>query len=328
LVRINAGKDVFQKRLDFANQQLAEMDKETTKEEWVLVNGFVVSNTVIEDAKALHVKFKEPSLVVFRAVDEQEVESGGSSIRKPATCRDRLLTLDVMRTQSITNGSKSPCASPQRLKHLPGKGDLIAFDAEFVSVQEEESVLTDTGTKVTIRETRHALARISVIDCRTRDVVLDDHVIPREPVVDYLTRFSGIVAKDLIPKESPHHLIGTRAAYLKLRFLMERGCIFIGHGLQQDFWTVNLAVPANQIIDTVAIYHKPSQRMVSLRFLSNFVLKRDMQQDVHDSVEDAIAAYDLYAKAVELKKKGEFEKLLDDLYDFGQKTDWKLGLDE
>jgi PAB-dependent poly(A)-specific ribonuclease subunit 2 len=298
------------------------MDKETTTEEWVLVNGFVVSNTVIEDAKALHVKFKEPSLVVFRALDEQEDESGGSSIRKP------MLTLDVMRTQSMTNGLKSPCASPQRLKHLPGKGDLIAFDAEFVSVQEEESVLTDTGTKVTIRETRHALARISVIDCRTRDVVLDDHVLPHEPVVDYLTRFSGIVAKDLIPKQSPHHLIGTRAAYLKLRFLMERGCIFIGHGLQQDFWTVNLAVPANQIIDTVAIYHKPSQRMVSLRFLSNFVLKRDMQQDVHDSVEDAIAAYDLYAKAVELKKKGEFEKLLDDLYDFGQKTDWKLGLDE
>jgi PAB-dependent poly(A)-specific ribonuclease subunit 2 len=328
LVGINASKDVFQKRLDFANQQLAEMDKETTKEEWVLVNGFVVSNTVIEDAKALHVKFKEPSLVVFRALDKQEDESGGSSIKKPAIYRDRLLTLDVMRTQSITNGSKSPCASPQRLKDLPGKGDLIAFDAEFVSVQEEESVLTDTGTKVTIRETRHALARISVIDCRTRDVVLDDHVIPREPVVDYLTRFSGIVAKDLIPKQSPHHLIGTRAAYLKLRFLMERGCIFIGHGLQQDFWTVNLAVPANQIIDTVAIYHKPSQRMVSLRFLSNFVLKRDMQQDVHDSVEDAIAAYDLYAKAVELKKKGEFEKLLDDLYDFGQKTDWKLGLDE
>jgi PAB-dependent poly(A)-specific ribonuclease subunit 2 len=146
--------------------------------------------------------------------------------------------------------------------------------------------------------------------------------------VDYLTRFSGIVSKDLNPKQSPHHLIGTRAAYLKLRFLMERGCIFVGHGLQQDFWTVNLAVPASQIIDTVAIYHKPSQRYVSLRFLTNFVLKRDMQQDVHDSVEDAMAAYELYAKALELKQKGEFEKLLDDLYELGQKTDWKLGVDQ
>jgi hypothetical protein len=34
-----------------------------------------------------------------------------------------------------------------------------------------------------------------------------------------------------------------------------------------------------------------------------------------------MAAYERYAKAVELKTKGEFEQLLDDLYDFGQKTD-------
>jgi len=97
---------------------------------------------------------------------------------------------------------------------------------------------------------------------------------------------------------------------------------------EQDFWTLNVAVPANQIIDTVAIYHKPAQRFVSLRFLTNFVLKRDMQQDVHDSVEDALAAYELYVIAVQLKKKGEFDKLLDDLYEYGQKTDWKLGVDD
>jgi PAB-dependent poly(A)-specific ribonuclease subunit 2 len=55
-----------------------------------------------------------------------------------------------------------------------------------------------------------------------------------------------------------------------------------------------------------------------------------MQQDVHDSVEDALAAFELYRRAVELKAKnnGEFEQLLEDLYALGQKTDWKLGIDE
>ena len=105
---------------------------------------------------------------------------------------------------------------------------------------------------------------------------------------------------------------------------------------------MNLAVPAHQIIDTVEIYHKPAQRYISLRFLTNFVLKRDMQQDVHDSVEDAMAAYELYAAALELKKNSkqssggggdddgsgsEFYKLLDALYEYGQKNDWKLGID-
>lgn len=167
-----------------------------------------------------------------------------------------------------------------------------------------------------------------MLDCKSKGILFDDWVVPREPVVDYLTRFSGIVAKDLDPKSSTRHLISTRAAYLKLRYLIERGCIFVGHGLKQDFWTANLFVPPSQIVDTVEIYHKPAQRFVSLRFLANFVLKRDMQQDIHDSVEDATAAFELFKAAVELKRQGRFEALLDELYAHGQKTDWKIGVED
>jgi PAB-dependent poly(A)-specific ribonuclease subunit 2 len=53
-----------------------------------------------------------------------------------------------------------------------------------------------------------------------------------------------------------------------------------------------------------------------------------MQQDVHDSVEDARAAYALYLKALELKKEGKFDKFLQDLYVYGAARDWKLGLDD
>lgn len=105
---------------------------------------------------------------------------------------------------------------------LPGQGDLIAFDAEFVCVQDEESRLTDRGSKVTVRETRLALARISVIDCQSGTVVVDDYIVPCEPVVDYLTRFSGVTAADLDPKKSTHHLVTMQSAYLKLRYLCER----------------------------------------------------------------------------------------------------------
>lgn len=105
---------------------------------------------------------------------------------------------------------------------LPGEGDLIAFDAEFVSVQEEKSVMTATGSKVTVREARSSLARMSVIDCRTGKVIIDDYVLPNEPVVDYLTRFSGVVESDLDSKRSPHNLVTMRSAYLKLRLLLQR----------------------------------------------------------------------------------------------------------
>lgn len=90
---------------------------------------------------------------------------------------------------------------------------------------------------------------------------------------------------------------------------------------------VNLVVPNQQIIDTVELYHQDRMRYISLRFLANYVLGRDMQQDTHDSVEDALAAYELYLKAMELKKSNQFDKLLGDLYEYGRKTDWKLGVE-
>ncbi len=66
------------------------------------------------------------------------------------------------------------------------------------------------------------MGRISILDCTTGNTLIDDHVLPREPVVDYLTRFSGITASDLNPKTTMHNLISTRNAYLKMRYLVDR----------------------------------------------------------------------------------------------------------
>jgi PAB-dependent poly(A)-specific ribonuclease subunit 2 len=206
--------EVFRKRIEDVDQRLKSLDESI--DDWVLFNGFVVSSTVVEDARAFHMPFKEPCLVIFRAVDDstkskkENKKDEEESMKIPTT---------VMRTRSISTG-RAPDYSTKN--DLPGAGGLIAFDAEFVSVQEEESVLTTTGSKLVTRETRYALARVSVIDCRSGNIILDDHVLPCEPVVDYLTRFSGIVEGDLDPKNSPHHLISMRSAYLKLRCLTER----------------------------------------------------------------------------------------------------------
>jgi len=108
------------------------------------------------------------------------------------------------------------------LQNLPSKGDLVAIDAEFVCVQQEESLMSFTGQKEMMCEARNALARLSIINCRTNEVIIDDYVLPNEPVVDYLTRFSGIRETDLDPNSSPHHLITPQEAYLKVRLLMER----------------------------------------------------------------------------------------------------------
>ena len=92
------------------------------------------------------------------------------------------------------------------------------------------------------------------------------HIRAVEPVHDYLTRFSGLVPGDLDPALSKHHIVELKHAYLKLRYLVDAGCVFVGHGLKQDFKMINVTVPPAQIVDTVELFHFKRQRKLSLRF--------------------------------------------------------------
>ena len=51
-----------------------------------------------------------------------------------------------------------------------------------------------------------------------------------------------------------------------------------------------------------------------------------MQSKTHDSVEDAKAAWDCYRIGLKLKQAGEFDRAVTKIYEFGRKTDWKLGV--
>lgn len=279
------------------------------------------------------------------------------------------LPMEILKTNSITDGSRSKYFTNLWNGKPLEAGDIIAFDAEFVSVQEEEYVMTENASRVTVRDTRHSVARISLIDCTTRQIIVDDHVLPREYVVSeegmlpnaishFISQTGGRLLDSLqwyrgerLESEAEPapfdqhtsglsqaavlcrtrlHLSGTRleSRYEQLSEEEEAPSRHVHLTYHSDFWTMNLAVPASQIIDTVSIYHKPAHRYISLRFLTNYVLQRDLQQEVHDSVEDALAAYELYQRAIERKAQGTFEDLLNELYAHGEKTDWKLGVAE
>jgi PAB-dependent poly(A)-specific ribonuclease subunit 2 len=148
-----------------------------------------------------------------------------------------------------------------------------------------------------VRPNRLSLARVSVVrgDGELEGVpFIDDYIASVEPVVNYLTEFSGIEPDDLDPELSRHNLVTLKTAYKKLRLLLDMGCIFVGHGLKKDFRIINLLVPPEQVIDTVDLFHlKNRQRKISLRFLAWYLLGEAIQTSSHDSIEDARMVSDI-----------------------------------
>jgi len=94
------------------------------------------------------------------------------------------------------------------------------------------------------------LARVSVVvgsGTQAGATCIDDRICMVDAVHDYLTKFSGLRPGDLQPASSKHYLTTLKRAYMKLRFLVDKGCVFVGHGLRQDFRMINLIVPPAQV---------------------------------------------------------------------------------
>ncbi|KAF3925431.1 hypothetical protein ABW21_db0201313 [Orbilia brochopaga] len=209
----------------------------------------------------------------------------------------------------------------------PTPGTIVAIDAEFVALQKEEIEVKADGTRETIRPSRLSLARVSVLRGHGEgegSPFIDDYIHTREPVVDYLTLFSGIEPGDLDPSLSKHALVSLKVAYKKLWILLNLGCVFVGHGLLKDFRIINIHVPREQVIDTVDIYFKKArQRKLSLRFLAYYFLRENIQTGNHDSIEDANTALRLYKKYLEFEDAGIFERMLNAVYQDGKLTNFK-----
>ncbi|KAK9248628.1 ubiquitin carboxyl-terminal hydrolase-domain-containing protein [Lipomyces tetrasporus] len=215
-------------------------------------------------------------------------------------------------------------------EEAPTGGMLVAIDAEFVALQQEETEIRSDGTRLLVRPSRLSLARVSVIrgeGPKAGVAFIDDYITTKDNIVDYLTEFSGIEIGDLDPLKSKKSLVPLKVAYKKLWLLLNLGCVFVGHGLANDFRTINIQVPKDQVIDTVDLYFiKSRQRKLSLRFLAWYLLNENIQRETHDSIEDAKTALFLYYKFLEINEQGgpsAFENVLNEIYIEGRVVNFR-----
>ncbi|KAI1431624.1 hypothetical protein GGR50DRAFT_697817 [Xylaria sp. CBS 124048] len=160
--------------------------------------------------------------------------------------------------------------------------DVYAIDCEMCMTGPEE----------------YSLTRVSLINWDGA-TVLDELVKPDKPIIDYVTRFSGITEELLAPVTTTLSDIQKTL----LQILTPRS-ILIGHSLESDLKALQLTHPF--VVDTSILYpHARGPPLKnSLKFLAQRFLKREIQNRAagHDSIEDAKASLDLVKQKCEKGK--------------------------
>ncbi|KAI6062326.1 PAN2-PAN3 deadenylation complex catalytic subunit PAN2 [Aix galericulata] len=312
-----------------------------THQQWYLFNDFLIEPVDKCEAVQFDMSWKVPAILYYARRNLNAKYN--LVIKNPIEASVLLAEASLARKQRKCHATFIPLM----LSEMPQAGDLVGLDAEFVTLNEEEAELRSDGTKSTIKPSQMSVARITCVRGQGPNEgvpFIDDYISTQEQVVDYLTQYSGIKPGDLDAKISSKHLTTLKSTYLKLRFLIDVGVKFVGHGLQKDFRVINLMVtalrppprpragggsggprspwgsppvgeavgsplcapqvPKDQVIDTVYLFHIPRKRMISLRFLAWYFLDLKIQGETHDSIEDARTALQLYRKYLELSQGG------------------------
>jgi RNA exonuclease 1 len=162
--------------------------------------------------------------------------------------------------------------------------ELISMDCEMC--------LTEKGSELTrITLVAHHLKEdFSFED----EIVLDEFVLPKSKIVDYLTQYSGITEEHL--KDVTTTLKDVQQKILKI---VSSETILIGHSLENDLKSAKIL--HSKIIDTSVLYpmkvgQNIPNRKFSLKSLAIKYLKKSIQKGTngHDSIEDAKTSFELF----------------------------------
>ncbi|EQL29647.1 poly(A)-specific ribonuclease [Blastomyces gilchristii] len=329
--------------VSFINVAISSRDV-NDKNRWHLFNDFLVTEVSREEVFSFNQSWKSPCSLAYQV---QTARHGVDD-----SWKSELDTTLLFYEWSMNNYRPTEACRVLQPDEKPSTGTPVALDTEFVDLEKAEIEVKADGTQEIVRPSKSGLARVSVIrGSGTAEGVpfIDDYITIKDPIVDYVTQYSGIKPGDLDPRSSSHNLVPLKVAYKKLWLLLNLGCIFVGHGLASDFRKINIQVPKSQTVDTQYLFFHPSKnRRLSLRYLAWAVFKEYIQESTtsttspepaqaapvnvtantsssegHDSIEDARMALRLWKRFQEYEDAGIVSQMLEEIFREGFKLGFK-----
>ncbi|XP_069066377.1 RNA exonuclease 5 isoform X2 [Pleurodeles waltl] len=152
----------------------------------------------------------------------------------------------------------------------------------------DRSPLFGLDCEMCLTEKGKELTRVSLVSANGC-CIMDELVKPNNRILNYLTRFSGITRKILLP-------VRTRLKDIQVRIkdLLPPDAVLVGHSLNNDLRALEM-IHLN-VIDTSLLYPRDCGGRYRLKFLADAVLGQAIQcenQDGHDPTEDARATLEL-----------------------------------
>uniref|UniRef100_A0A8C7MNE3 RNA exonuclease 5 n=1 Tax=Oncorhynchus kisutch TaxID=8019 RepID=A0A8C7MNE3_ONCKI len=211
-------------------------------------------------------------------------------LQEPVTLKD-LTELLQFAALGNTGGLKQPSwCRLHHQKNVSGVSVILLEGLSQAHFYRHYQYFKHLRTKYTscLTEWGNELTRISLVDSRG-SCVLDELVKPPNRILHYLTQFSGITRAMLQPITTT-----LREVQSKLKKVLPRDAVLVGHSLENDLRALNLIHP--HVIDTSLLYRREFGRRFKLKVLAETVLKKQIQTEErkgHDPTEDAQAALEL-----------------------------------
>jgi RNA exonuclease 4 len=162
----------------------------------------------------------------------------------------------------------------------------LSFDCEMVEIDKLHS----------------ALARISIVNYKG-DTLIDIICKPNGVITDYREHITGLKESDFIDA-----MPFSQCREMVIQLFKNR--ILIGHSVSNDFLALNYSHPKSQIRDTSKFkqFQKSNNQPLSLKNLTLKHFNITIQDNNHDSIEDARAALCLFQKYEKEIEKELFNK--------------------